>query len=762
MIGGTVRSSLVAFVSLASSAGRPDQVRPSCLLWPDQEREFASIIGHLSEDLQIVVHGEYDPSRRSGPGLWIRAQLPRLEREGVPIIYLPGYAASELASVATFPAELQPLAAERYRGHLWHQRGGGRRDWHAQALLSEAIDGLQIGSDRATRAALARALPGLLDRPIASLLEMTPLAAADLDRILSPNPELDVLEWLNDAVGFQGRCDEGKWSAFLDSCRSGFNFDVEKDGVMVAVQLLCERQGSWEKVWTAFRQMPNRFKGVQSHIRVATPSTLIPLHPGSWANLNVAAEDRLRDALANLMSLSPSDASSQLQALESEHGPRRRTVWSELGETPLANALKSLCELQSLCGDPAPIGSATDMASWYAAEGWRVDRAVMAALGATRTLSDQEAVGKAVRAVYYGWLDAAARAFQEAFASHMPMPDSIMEYPEGACVLFIDGLRYDVAMQIVERLQGSATVTSGWTFASVPSITPTSKYGVSPLAEELHAGPELSASLEPGGPPLTAEGLRKALLARGWQIVSSSALGDGVGRAWCEGGNLDLRGHQLSPDLPRDLEGEVAKAADLVQSLLVAGWRRVEVVTDHGWLYVPGELPKVELPIKTAEIRKARCARVPSAAQVDHLRLPWRWDPSVTIVVPPGIACYEAGKVYEHGGVSLQECVTPHLIIEGGDSGGAITITSVVWVGMRCRIEVEGHLPSARELLVDLRARTADPSTSLTNELKSVRDGKASLIVPDDNLAGSVGIVVVLGAEGAILAHSQTVIGGEN
>ncbi len=33
-----------------------------------------------------------------------------------------------------------------------------------------------------------------------------------------------------------------------------------------------------------------------------------------------------------------------------------------------------------------------------------------------------------------------------------------------------------------------------------------------------------------------------------------------------------------------------------IEALLGAGWREVRVVTDHGWLWLPGGLPKVDLP----------------------------------------------------------------------------------------------------------------------------------------------------------------------
>lgn len=33
-----------------------------------------------------------------------------------------------------------------------------------------------------------------------------------------------------------------------------------------------------------------------------------------------------------------------------------------------------------------------------------------------------------------------------------------------------------------------------------------------------------------------------------------------------------------------------------IRDLVDAGWKQVRVVTDHGWLLVPGDMPKTELP----------------------------------------------------------------------------------------------------------------------------------------------------------------------
>ena len=100
-----------------------------------------------------------------------------------------------------------------------------------------------------------------------------------------------------------------------------------------------------------------------------------------------------------------------------------------------------------------------------------------------------------------------------------------------------------------------------------------------------------------------------------------------------------------------------------VESLLAAGWREVRVVTDHGWLLMPGGLPKTELPKYLTATRWRRCAVVKESATVDLPCFSWFWAEKVRIACPPGIDCFMAGEEYNHGGLSLQECVVPQLSV---------------------------------------------------------------------------------------------------
>ena len=103
-----------------------------------------------------------------------------------------------------------------------------------------------------------------------------------------------------------------------------------------------------------------------------------------------------------------------------------------------------------------------------------------------------------------------------------------------------------------------------------------------------------------------------------------------------------------------------------VESLLAAGWQEVRIVTDHGWLLMPGGLPKADLPKYLTATRWRRCAVVKESATVDVPCFPWFWAEEVRIACPPGIDCFMAGEEYSHGGLSLQECVVPQLSVLAG------------------------------------------------------------------------------------------------
>jgi hypothetical protein len=211
------------------------------------------------------------------------------------------------------------------------------------------------------------------------------------------------------------------------------------------------------------------------------------------------------------------------------------------------------------------------------------------------------------------------------------------------------------------------------------------------------------------------------------------------------------------------VQPQIDLLVERISNLLEHGWQQVRVVTDHGWLLMPGELPKVDLPKYLTLSRWSRCAAIKGNSQVEVPKAPWFWNPSTHWASPPGVRCFTAGNQYAHGGLSLQECVIPVLIIKSGVSAlASVSIEHVQWLGMRCRVEIQ---TGAKDLTADIRTKANDPETSLLTGMKPKpvdEEGKASLIVEDADLVESAAKLVILDSSMRVVAKLDVTVGGEN
>ena len=143
-----------------------------------------------------------------------------------------------------------------------------------------------------------------------------------------------------------------------------------------------------------------------------------------------------------------------------------------------------------------------------------------------------------------------------------------------------------------------------------------------------------------GGQPLTTDRFRKLLAAAGYQYLGSDETGDPSVRAWTENGEFDKLGHSLQGKLAGRVEEQVEFLLERIESLLDAGWREIRVVTDHGWLWLPGGLPKVELPKYLTASRWARCAVIKGGSKVEVPTVRWHWNSHERVAVAPGIGVF--------------------------------------------------------------------------------------------------------------------------
>lgn len=396
-----------------------------------------------------------------------------------------------------------------------------------------------------------------------------------------------------------------------------------------------------------------------------------------------------------------------------------------------------------------------------------MDDAATQALSSVHAKVDIDAVGAAVRAVYLPWLEESAKRLQgvvQSLGRLPPLEDgpNLTASEAGTCTVFVDGLRYDVAQRLRAVLDAMGTTTMAARWTSMPSVTASGKAWCSPIAS-LVAGTGEDAEFEPrvaaDGKPLSGHNFRKLLSDEGIQPLDKQESGDPSGRAWTEAGDLDHYGHEHGIRLARDIDAQLAQVVERVQELCDAGWRKIRIVTDHGWLLMPGGLPKSELAKHQAETRWGRCAVLKETAHATSLTFGWDWCKDVQVAYAPGVSSFIAGAEYAHGGLSLQECLVPVLELELEPIPSAqvqVMIKSVSWRGLRCVVEVES---AANGLVLDLRTKPALATTSLVTKVKPFESNKASVAVEDDEQLGSAAVVVILTADGQVVQKHATTVG---
>lgn len=761
-----------------AAAGRhaPGEVAPVTVLWPDPEAQWQALVPQLQHLLpELLVLGPLAHEERRGPAIWLRCVIertlpePSLPEGKTPIIYMPRVSRQTLRAVDDCPDDLKPLVELQFRGAVWSQRNG--RDWTVEAFMvsEESGLGLDVAKDLATRRAMLGALPQLAVTSLFRLRDKR-LEADDFDRLMIDDTPRNLLEWLSEPVEARKRWDAGRWAAFCSRCRADYEFDPEKDGEVVAGEQLGTSEGPWAAVWERFSEAPSLYPGIPTLLRRSKPFDL-PFRKETWPDENDAAEKSLRSALVELADLPAVEARARLAALESEHGARREWVWARLGMASLARALEHLAVMARHTATALGGDSPKQMAASYVQGPFLADDAALRALAEAKSAEDWKAVTAAIQVAYLPWLNDAAEHFQKLvnanpLPSHDPRsPDMAVE--PGTCVMFVDGLRFDLGMRLTALAQArNLRATTAHRWAALPTVTATAKPAVSPIGASLSGnrlGADFCADVSASDQPLTSARFKELVLAAGFQWLSDSDLGnpfEGDARAWTEYGEFDKLGHGVQAKLAAQIDSQLELLVERIAALLLFGWKRVRVVTDHGWLLVPGDLPSMLLPKYLTESRWSRCAAVKPGAQVQTPVANWYWNSSEVFAYATGARCFGNGRQYAHGGLSLQECLVPDLFFESESASAEVAskIADIQWLGLRCRITVEASVPG---LTADIRTRAGDPATSLAQPKPVDATGRAGLLVEDESLEGSAVLVVLLDTSGRVVSRQSTTVGGE-
>jgi hypothetical protein len=772
------------------------QVAPACILWPDRDRQWEAVIPVLQAELpELLILGDYVPEKRIGPAIWLRCVMagffePQIDTDEhglekndstnicvnlcesvVPILYLPGVSRQDLRAVESCPERLKPLAELQYRGVIWSQINA--KDWTILAWLKSDQGGLglDVAQDKDARNAMQLALSRLLDEDV-SLLKDKRLDKDYFNTLLTGgDPIRDLLQWIDQGDTFKLSRGENEWNAFVEVCKSQLAFNPQSEGVLAGSVRLANHEGPWNSVWERYCEAPRRYPNIPAQIRKSTPPEFDLFtdekSAAGWPQWNDAQEKSLHRELISLAKEPDHQARTKLRELEKLHGGRRSLVWSELGDAPLACALEHLATIAEISKTNLAAGSLDDVATGYYSNGWKADDGVIRALAKVDSPTDFEAVSTAIRSVYLPWIEESARYLQKVWENlQSTQIHTKNDCGDEECILFVDGLRFDCAKRLAAALEEDGfLIETSTRWAALPSVTGTGKPAVAPLgakSDEIQEDQE-SYNFE----SMNTYQLRKTIeesdyqyLDRNFRVHSCSFE---VRKTWCEFGDIDHEGHNRGWKLAKHIHDLILEIRDHIAELLAAGWKRVRVVTDHGWLLLPGGLPKIELPSALTENKWGRCASLKIGASTKERLYPWRWNPLLCFALADGVSCFKRGEEYTHGGLSLQECLTLQLTVERGEpahAGASVEFTDVVWRGLRCTVAVDGSFSG---LSVDIRGQAGSSLSSVALGVKPLKDnGTASVVVEDEdmNMEGREATIVLIDTHGSLVAQIATVIGG--
>jgi hypothetical protein len=593
----TVLESLLAALRQAAEYNRHDQTKPSVVLWTDPDRLWERVLPTLRKATPELLTLSSEATDTEGVSTYLRYVLGKWKPEkGVPILYLPGVSRQNFRSPAGFPEVAKHLYALQFQGQFWEHTNG--KDWTPVSFLGSAPNhgglGLDVAKDQSTKEAVSGQLEVLLQTEVTTLSGKK-LDADAINRMAVDDPSRLLLRWIG-ALGRTADCgwSEAQTQAFQAICKRDYSFDPVKDGLVHAQDRLVAAEGAWGQVWNRFAEAPRVYPEVVKALETVQPDELLGRTNVRIPSVNERLEGELRRGLLGLGALSESEARKALARLVASHRERIAGPWATLGRALLAEAVVHLGEMLDAMARQRAGNDAASLAADYQEEGWKIDATARRAFAQVRDKADMDAVTAAIRAVYLPWLETQAERVQTAWNQgvHGAASESPVRPSEAGTVwLFIDGLRADLALELRARLE-----PTGWECAlhprwsGLPTVTATAKPAWQPLVAHLE-GRELTESFQPqlrGRDKAcdTAE-FRKLLKECGWSWLAANETGDPSQAAWTEAGAFDRYGHDQGAKMAWRIEEELNAIEARIRELLSAGWRKVRVVTDHGWLWLP-------------------------------------------------------------------------------------------------------------------------------------------------------------------------------
>ncbi|MCU8285754.1 BREX-1 system phosphatase PglZ type B [Vibrio vulnificus] len=658
------------------------QVAPAAILWTDIDCQWQSAMPYIKQQLpELFELGDYKPDERTGPAIWVKCAIAgKLEEcpipDGLtPIIYLPGVGRKDLRAIEQCPEFLKPLAELQYRGSWWAYNSAGR-DWSVGSFLTNPKVGLSLdlAKDKKTQEAILKVLRDLLETPV-SKLQGKKLEAEDFYSIVLDDPIRDVLGWLNNPEEKAEQWQGSKWEIFSQSCATRFDFTPQTSQIGVALDKLCDAHDEWQSVWERFEETAGNLPNVVEKLRNVYPSGLA-FNSQNYLSENIRDEKAIEDALKSLVGQSRDAIKEKLSLLWVKQQDRKAWLWTSLGLSPWLSILEELIAVLEYTEVRFNGADLDTMAEHYKQRFWQADASVLRCMANTQDIHQHELVANILSELYTPWLEEVTLNFQrlvglKGYPGRNVIEEQSASYNVGSEVtFFVDGLRFDTAKMLESKLASfGVSVDLQSTWSAAPSLTATAKAAVTPLTEFLTGlddNDDFKPALTDSEATFSSHYLQKLLSDKGWQYLEGLETGDPVGFAWVQTGDLDNLGHEQQEKMPYFIDKVLDDVAARIRGLLDVGWQRIRVVTDHGWLWVPDSdgLPKAELSKSLGKNRQRRCAILKDNVKGDGLVVPWHWNSSVSVAMAPGISAYVKGDNYNHGGVSLQECLTPVLHIK--------------------------------------------------------------------------------------------------
>jgi hypothetical protein len=368
----------------------------------------------------------------------------------------------------------------------------------------------------------------------------------------------------------------------------------------------------------------------------------------------------------------------------------RAIPWDELDR--LSQAARTLLEAAATLPWPTP-QAAID---WYTSDGWRLDQAGLEIMrDLAHPTPELLALIAPLRAAYRARWEQHMIEWSAVWAGAgcptPPLPSAgdwlagVLSHPRPTAILVIDALRYDLGCLLAERVNHQEAASRAHVTparAPLPSITALGMALALPIPEH-----ELRADLVEGRWQISRQGqpdnLSVAERRRAWWQAQGGVPANGLlDMATVQAGNApqptpqltrlvihDAAIDKLGHDDQLEVEGggfALHRYLRAVERLRDAGWLRILVVTDHGFIHWPSSSERnAPYPAPDPAYASRRGLAYPAQQALSgpqSLAPGGQWR----VAVPHGAASFRAygGLGYFHGGASLQEWIIPCVAVQ--------------------------------------------------------------------------------------------------